>query len=61
MPLIRVPVSPSEQNGLKKDSEIMVDLIQTASMGKIGNVVGHLEKEIMLATEGALLLYLGLG
>ena len=38
----------------------MVDMIQTAAVGKIGGVVGLIDKKTLIAIEGALLLYLGL-
>jgi mRNA interferase MazF len=35
-PLLRVPVEPSEQNGLAKRSQIMVDKPQTPLRNKLG-------------------------
>jgi mRNA interferase MazF len=60
VPLIRVPISPSGQNGLLKPSEVMVDMIQTSSSNRIGKVVGHLDKHTMQEVEQALMIHLGL-
>jgi mRNA interferase MazF len=60
VPLIRVPVSPSGQNGLLKPSEVMVDMIQTSSSNRIGKVVGHLDRHTMQEVEQALMIHLGL-
>lgn len=60
VPLVRVPVTPTEQNGLRKESEVMVDLIQTSTAGRIGGVIGHIEKQTLRAIERAMLVYLGL-
>jgi len=60
VPLIRVPIAPSAQNGLLKPSEVMVEMIQTSSARRIGKVIGHLDKQTMQAVETALLIHLGL-
>ena len=57
--LFRVPVKPSEANGLRKSSEVMVDKAQTVPREKIGNVIGHLADEDMLAISRTLAVFLG--
>lgn len=59
VPLFRVPVSPTESNGLRNASEIMVDKAQTVSREKIGEVFGRLDQEEMLAVSRALAVFLG--
>lgn len=59
LPLFRVPVNPSEANGLNKHSEIMIDKTQTVSREKIGEVFGHLAEEDMLAVSRSLAVFLG--
>lgn len=59
LPLFRVPVPPTESNGLRNVSEIMVDKAQTVSREKLGEVFGHLAEENMLAVSRALAVFLG--
>ena len=59
-PLIRVQIQPSEQNGLAKRSQIMVDKAQTPTRSKLGQVIGRLEGSTMLQVNQALALFLGL-
>ncbi len=41
-PLFRLPVDPTEQNGLRSASRLMVDKITTVSKEKVGALVGRL-------------------
>jgi mRNA interferase MazF len=59
-PLIRIEVTPSEQNGLRAPSQIAVDKMFTVRREKIGCVIGHLEDDIMVAVNRAMLVCLGL-
>lgn len=59
-PLLRVPVEPSEQNGLTRRSQIMVDKPQTPPRGKVGGVIGRLDDTTLLAVNRALAVFLGL-
>lgn len=58
-PLFRILVSPGEQNGLLKPSQVMADKPQTIPREKIGDVFGHLAEEDMLAVSRALAVFLG--
>ncbi len=60
-PLFRVTVSPSPANGLKCESQIMVDRIVALPRDKIGGVIGRLDDETMLRLNRALAFVLGLG
>ncbi len=60
MPDIRVPVAPTATNGLKKNSEIAVDNIQTFSRNRLGEVIGKLSAEKMVEVDAALAIFLGL-
>ena len=59
-PLLRVPVEPSEQNGLAKRSQIMVDKPQTPSRSKLGPVIGRLDDATMVAVNRVLAVFLAL-
>lgn len=58
-PLFRIPVEPTEKNGLRKTSEVMADKAQTVPREKVGDVFGHLAGEDMLAVSRALAVFLG--
>lgn len=59
-PLIRILVEPTETNGLKNPSHIMIDKLYTTSREKIGGVLGHLDAKILLEVERALVVFLGI-
>lgn len=58
-PLFRILVNPSEQNGLRKPSQIMVDKPQSVARHKIGAVFGCLNDATMLTVNRALAVFLG--
>lgn len=58
-PLFRIAVVPGPANGLLLPSQIMVDKIQTVSADKVGQVIGHLEDDTLIAVNRALALWLG--
>lgn len=58
-PLFRIAVTPTEQNGLGKPSQVMVDKPQSISRDKIGEVNGHMDDQTMLAVNRALAVFLG--
>lgn len=59
-PLCRISVEAKPETGLNKPSQIMVDKVQTIPREKVGQVVGHLSDETMLAVNRALALFFGL-
>lgn len=59
-PLFRLAIQPSEQNGLKKASQIMIDKLVAMKRGKISSSIGHLDDDQMLAINRSLALFLGL-
>ncbi len=59
-PLFRVEVSPSETNGLRSVSRLMVDKITTAPRSKLGERIGALGDEDMLRVNRAMMVFLGL-
>ncbi len=58
-PLFRIPVEPSTKNGLRKASQVMVDKIQTVARGTVGETIGHLEEETLVAVNRALAVFIG--
>ena len=58
-PLFRVPIKPSQANGLQQPSEVMVDKAQSVPCGKIGDTFGHVSAEDMLAVSRSLAVFLG--
>lgn len=60
LPLLRLPVSPSESNGLRSVSRLMVDKITTVNRAKLGKRIGLLEDAEMVRLERAILVFFGL-
>lgn len=60
-PLLRVPVTADEENGLDQDSFLMVDKITTVRRSNVGTVLGRLEATTLVEFERRLLVFLGFG
>lgn len=58
-PLLRIPVTPHEGNGLRQPSQIMVDKIMTVRRDKIGGSIGTLDSETMASVTRSLAVFLG--
>ncbi len=59
-PLMRLPVEPSEDNGLRVASQLMVDKITTVSRTKLETRVGRLADEDLVRLNRAAIVFLGL-
>lgn len=59
-PIIRIPLEPSENNGLTKISHIMIDKLYTTPREKIGGILGHIDSKIMLEVERSLAVFIGI-
>ena len=59
-PLFRLPVEPSERNGLRAQCRMMVDKITTVPKSKVGARLGRLDDEDILRLNQAMLVFLGL-
>lgn len=59
-PLVRITVQPSAVNGLRQESQVMVDKPSTVMRERIGPVFGRVDDETMLAMNRALAVFLGL-
>ena len=60
-PLFRPAIEPSETNGLRVVSRLMVDKITTIPKTKLGARIGRLADKDMLRLNRALMIFLGLG
>lgn len=59
-PLIRLPVEPSDTNGLRQPSKIMVDKLVTVRRSALDKHLGRLGDEDMVRLGRALVVFLGL-
>jgi mRNA interferase MazF len=59
-PLLRLPVEPTAQNGLRQPCRLMVDRITTIPRSRVGIRIGRLEPEIVSRLDHALIIFLGL-
>lgn len=59
-PLIRLTLQPTEQNGLRKPSQIMIDKAMTVKRDKLGNVIGRIDGETMISVNRSLALFFGI-
>lgn len=59
-PLLRLSVAPSSANGLRVESQLMIDKITTVSRVKLQTQVGRLAQEDLIRVNRAVLVFLGL-
>ncbi|MFZ3211677.1 MAG: type II toxin-antitoxin system PemK/MazF family toxin [Terriglobales bacterium] len=59
-PLFRLPIEPSQGNGLRAVRRLMVDKITTVAKAKVGARVGRLADEDMVRLNRAVLVFLGI-
>lgn len=59
-PLFRTTIEPSEENGLRKVSQVMIDKISTLKRDKIGGHIGHLSENTLLRITRALAVWIGI-
>jgi mRNA interferase MazF len=59
-PEFRVTIEPSDENGLRKVSQVMVDKTMTHLRSKLGEVIGRLDEDTLTRVNRALALWLGL-
>jgi mRNA interferase MazF len=59
-PLFRVPIEPSEPNGLTERSFLMVDKVTTMPRANLGSYLGRLGDNHVVQLNRALIVFLGL-
>ena len=59
-PLFRLSVEPTERNGLRSSSRLMVDKITTVPKSKVGKRIGRLDEEDVVRLNQAVMVFLGL-
>lgn len=59
-PLFRITIDPSQENGLQKTSQIMIDKIMTVKRDKIGSVFGTASERVMIEVGRCLAVFLGI-
>ncbi len=59
-PLFRLPINPSEGNGLHAESRLMVDKLTTVSKDRLGERIGRLDAADMVRLNRAIMVFLGL-
>jgi mRNA interferase MazF len=60
MPLYRITVEPSGENGLTNRSQIMVDKIQAVRREKVGEAFGRIDADTMLEVNRAMAVFYGI-
>ena len=59
-PLIRPTVQPTEANGLRKPSQVMIDKAVSARRDRVGPPIGRLDDATLLAITRSLAVFLGI-
>lgn len=59
-PLLRIVVMPSDRNGLRAVSRLMVDKVTTVPKSKLGKRLGSLDELDSVRLDHAILVFLGL-
>ena len=59
-PLMRLLITPSEQNGLRAECRLMIDKVTTVPKTRLGKRLGQLKDTDQLRVNRALIVFLGL-
>jgi len=60
LPVFRIPVEPTADNGLRAASQLMADKATTVQRSRLGNRIGQLADDDLLRLNRSLLVFLGL-
>ena len=58
--LVRLPIEPSDDNGLDQPSQLMVDKVTTVPRSSLGDRLGRLRDDELLQLNRSLIVFLGL-
>ena len=58
--LFRIPIEPTERNGLRSPCSLMVDKLTTIPKRRVGERIGRLDDEDVLRLNRAIMVFLGL-
>jgi mRNA interferase MazF len=56
---MRLTIEPTQQNSLRKTSQVMIDKAMSVRRDKLGQVFGQLPDEAMVSVNRSLALFLG--
>lgn len=59
-PLLRIVIEPTDRNGLKSASRLMIDKVTTVPKTRLGKRIGKLSDEDLVRLNRALTVFLGL-
>jgi mRNA interferase MazF len=59
-PLMRLPVTPNERNGLRVPCRLMIDKVTTIPKSRLGKRVGRLDDADILRFNRAIVVFLGI-
>ena len=59
-PLVRIPIEPSDDNGLDRPSRLMVDKLTTVPRSSLGERLGRLSDAELVQLSRSLVVFLGL-
>jgi mRNA interferase MazF len=59
-PLMRLPIEPSERNGIRAASQLMIDKVTTVPKTKLESRIGRLSDEDLFRVNRAVVVFLGL-
>ncbi|MHB8659344.1 MAG: type II toxin-antitoxin system PemK/MazF family toxin [Solirubrobacteraceae bacterium] len=59
-PLLRIPIEPSDDNGLDRPSSLMVDKITTVPRSGLGERLGRIRDDELVQLNRSLMVHLGL-
>ena len=60
LPMFRIPVEPTADNGLRAASHLMADKLTTVQRSRLGQRIGFLADDDLLRLNRSLLVFLGL-
>jgi mRNA interferase MazF len=58
-PLFRIDIEPNAANGLRQQSQVMVDKVQSVPRSRVGPVIGRIDEETLVAVSRALAVFIG--